>query len=145
MNGEERRTSSRVQCFLVEEVKQQLPVWVFRPADEADAVLALVVDIAVSGIQVLIDPRRPVGPGYRKIHLLPVEEIGFRGAYLSVQFLWQHVEGRFSRAGFTVQRRDSPFVESLLHLIDSRASTASPLWLRCTLISSDGSSGIPKS
>lgn len=135
----EKRKSPRVQCFLVDEVRQQLPVWVFRPDEEDGSVVALAVDLSSSGIAVLVDPRSEVGPEHDLIHVLAAPEIGFGGARIPVHFQWRKEDGGlFSRVGFDFSPSGMLQAKLLLEQVEHRPESGRALWLRCTLSKAEG-------
>jgi hypothetical protein len=135
MNATEQRNTPRVHCFLVDDVRHQLPIWVFRPEDEDGAIVALAVDVNQSGIAVLVDPGAKVGPTCQRIHVLAAPEIGFEGGILDVAFEWQESDSSlFSRVGFSVQPSSADLAALLQSCVENRPEPKRAVWLRCTLL-----------
>ena len=49
----DHRTHRRVEFFLVPDRREQVPVWVFKPADAVEASAGLVMNLGEGGLQVL--------------------------------------------------------------------------------------------
>lgn len=133
----DQRHTPRVQCFLLDDVRQQVPVWVFRPEDERGSIVAVAVDVSESGMAVLVDPLATIGPEHDVIHVLEAPEIGFPGARIPVRFRWRSQDGGlFNRAGFDFEVAGREIGKRLTRLIEHRPETGHAIWLRCTLLES---------
>jgi hypothetical protein len=134
MRNDERRESDRVQCFIVDELRQQVPVWVFRPEAESGATLALAVDLSPEGIQLLVDPGAAVDAAHDCVRILASPELDFDGALLRASFLWRNDhQGLFSRVGFSFERADAEAIGELCRRLGEAVSTGRTVWLRCTI------------
>lgn len=78
----DHRTHRRVEFFLVPDRREQVPVWVFKPADALEASAGLVMNLGEGGLQVLTaSDDAPVHPAYEIQLLLGEDETvpRFRG------------------------------------------------------------------
>lgn len=49
----EKRTHERAQFFLINDGREFIPVWVFRPVEDEAALACLVIDLSPGGVQVI--------------------------------------------------------------------------------------------
>jgi hypothetical protein len=95
----ERRTYARAQYFLLRDGSEQVPVFAFRPENEADAVPALVVDISEGGVQILSTPITQISIGSYTLELVPADGT-LPGKRHIVHLVWSRPEGMNIRSGF---------------------------------------------
>jgi len=70
----EHRSRRRVEFFLVPVHREQVPVWVFKPADALEAVAGLVMNLSDGGLQVLTGTDDALADGHYEIELLLGED-----------------------------------------------------------------------
>ena len=128
----EHRHHRRVEFFLVPSQREPVPVWVFKPADAADAIAGLVMNLSQGGLQVLTaSGDAPDRAGY-EIQLLLGEADAvprFRGRVTRVWTREADSAGWLSGLRFDDERSSAEvFVRAW------RASMPERGWVRCVLV-----------
>jgi hypothetical protein len=128
----EHRSHRRVEFFLVPSQREQVPVWVFKPADAIQATAGLVVNLSEGGVQVLTASGDAPDRAAYEIQLLlgePEAVPRFRGRVTRV---WTHEAasaGWLSGLRFDDERSSAEdFIRSY------RASMPERGWVRCLLV-----------
>lgn len=125
----EKRAHERAQFFLINDGREFMPVWVFRPVDDEAALACLVIDLSPGGVQV-ISEAHDFEPGQQ-----------FRLAFLSddrknlpaadARLVWSRADkGLHVYSGFEFTGATGDTIDRLI--ADLRDGAVR--YLRCTLI-----------
>jgi hypothetical protein len=128
----EQRVHRRVEFFLVPAEREQVPVWIFKPADVVDAFAGLVLNLSDGGLQVLTGPEEALDVSSYEIQLLLGEDATvarFRGVVTRVWTRTARTIGQLS--GFRFDDRRSS-AEDFIRVYQS--SSSEPRWVRCVLL-----------
>ncbi len=128
----DQRTHRRVECFRVPAHREQVPVWVFRPADATDAVAGLVLNLSDGGVQVLTAAEELPAHERYDIQLLLGEDDQvprFRGRVTRVWTRDASDAGRLTGFRFDEARSSAEtFIRTYQALTPERR------WVRCLLV-----------
>jgi hypothetical protein len=128
----DQRAHRRVECFLVSDHRERVPVWVFKPADATEASAGLVVNFSDGGLQVLTGSDGPLEHGAYEIQLLLGEDESVARFHGRVTRVWTRES---SGAGWLSGLRfddDHSSAEDFIRVY--RTSTIEKPWVRCLLI-----------
>lgn len=124
----EKRAHERAQFFLINDGREFLPVWVFRPVDDESALACLVIDLSPGGVQV-ISEKHDFEPGqhYRLAFLSEDRE---HLPAVDARLVWSRGDkGLHVYSGFEFTGKTSDTIDGLIASL--RDGTAR--YLRCTL------------
>ncbi len=128
----EHRHHRRVECFVIQEQRERVPVWVFKPAGAADAIAGLVVNFSEGGLQVLTAAGESLDRSSYEIQLLLGEDEHvprFRGRVTRV---WTRAAtGTGSISGF---RFDDSRSSAEAFIQTYQGSRPQRRWIRCLLL-----------
>ena len=126
------RSRRRVEFFLVPVLREQVPVWVFKPADALDAIAGLVMNLSDGGLQVLTGSDDALAPERYEIQLLLGEDDAvprFRGRVTRV---WTRAA---AGAGWLSGLRfDDPHSAAEDFVRTFRVGADGRRWVRCLLM-----------
>jgi hypothetical protein len=131
----DHRSQRRVEFFLVPDRREQIPVWVFKPANAVDAIAGLVMNLSDGGLQVLsAADAAPSGLAFELQLLLGEAETvpRFRGRVTRVWTREAAVAGWLS--GFRFDDEHSS-AEDFIRTYQSAAPERR--WVRCLLLPLD--------
>ena len=128
----EHRSRRRVEFFLVPVHREQVPVWVFKPADALEAVAGLVINLSDGGLQVLTGSDDALAGGHYDIELLLGEDERvprFRGRVTRVWTREAAAQGWLSGLRFDdAHSAAEDFIRTYRVGADPRR------WVRCLLV-----------
>ena len=131
----DHRTHRRVEFFLVPERHEQVPVWVFKPADAVEASAGLVMNLGEGGLQVLTaSADAPAHAAYEIQLLLGEDETvpRFRGRVTRVWTREAASAGWLSGLRFDDERSPAEdFIRTW------QAAAPERRWVRCLLVPRD--------
>ena len=131
----DHRTHRRVEFFLVPDRSEQVPVWVFKPADAVDASAGLVMNLGEGGLQVLTASDDAPAHAAYEIELLLGEDDAvprFRGRVTRV---WtREAAGAGWLSGLRFDDDRSP-AEDFIRAW--QAAAPQRRWVRCLLVPRD--------
>ncbi len=128
----DHRSHRRVEFFLVPDRREQIPVWIFKPADAVDAIAGLVMNLSDGGLQVLsAADEAPSSTAYELQLLLGEDETvpRFRGGVLRVWTREAATTGWLS--GFRFEDEHSSAEDFILAY---QSATPTRRWVRCLLL-----------
>ena len=128
----DQRFHRRVECFLVPVQREQVPVWIFKPADALEASAGLVMNLSDGGLQVLTAADDALEHPAYEIQLLLGEDEAvprFRGRVTRVWTREASSAGWLS--GLRFADPGSP-AEDFIRVY--RADAAGRRWVRCLLV-----------
>lgn len=128
----EHRIHRRVEFFLVPDRRERVPVWVFKPADAADAVAGLVMNLSDGGLQVLTASDDALDRDRYEIQLLLGEDDAvprFRGRVTRVWTREAASAGWLAGLRFDDERSSA---EDFIRVYQS--PTPERRWVRCLLM-----------
>jgi hypothetical protein len=128
----DQRAHRRVECFLVPDHRERVPVWVFKPADAVDASAGLVTNFSDGGLQVLTGSGDALEHGAYEIQLLLGEDESvarFRGRVTRVWTRESSSAGWLSGLRFDDDRSSA---EDFIRVYQT--SAIEKPWVRCLLI-----------
>jgi hypothetical protein len=131
----DHRTHRRVEFFLVPEQREQVPVWVFKPADAVEASAGLVMNLGEGGLQVLTASDDAPARAAYEIQLLLGEDEAvprFRGRVTRVWTREAASAGWLS--GLRFDEAHSP-AEDFIRAW--QAAAPERRWVRCLLVPRD--------
>jgi hypothetical protein len=124
----EKRAHERAQFFLINDGREFMPVWVFRPASDEGALACLVIDLSPGGVQV-ISEKHDIEPGQHcRLTFLSDDPDSFPG--VDARLVWSRANmGLHAYSGFEFTGKTGDTID---RLIDS-LRYGSARYLRCTL------------
>ena len=128
----DHRIHRRVECFVVHQQRERVPVWVFKPADAVEASAGLVINLSEGGLQVLTAAGESLDRSSYEIQLLLGEDEHvprFRGRVSRVWTRDAPSAGWIS--GFSFDDNHSS-AEAFIRTY--QASTPERRWIRCLLV-----------
>lgn len=126
------RRFPRVEFFLVPDEHEQLPVWVVKPEDLADARGGVVVNLSESGLQILASAEPPLEASHYEMRLLLGEDEGVPLFTAPVRRVWSRpLSGLVQLSGFEF---DAPNSEAEEFLRVQTAQITARRWVRCVLV-----------
>ena len=131
----EKRAHERAQFFLINDGREFLPVWVFRPVDDNDALACLVIDLSPGGVQV-ISEKHDVEPGQHcRLAFLTEDRSQYPG--IDARLVWSRADkGLHAYSGLEFTSKTDDTID---RIIDSLRN-GSARYLRCTLTPVDSDS-----
>lgn len=132
-NAADQRRSERVCFFLVPVGREQIPVWVFKPGPQQNAIAGLCVNLSAGGIQVLTLTEDPLPEGPLQLQLVVDSDradspLGFTAP---VQQVWQSPVGsREVLNGFEFRASSS---DAQIFLAQFKPSLDRRAWVRCVI------------
>ncbi len=128
----DHRRHRRVECFLVPDRREPVPVWVFKPVDAVEAAAGLVMNLSDGGLQVLTAPDDAPDHDAYEIQLLLGEDEAvprFRGRVTRVWTREAASAGWLSGLRFDDARSSAEeFIRAY------QLSTPERRWVRCLLM-----------
>ncbi len=132
MSGSDQRRFPRVEFFLVPDEHEQLPVWVIKPADVAEARGGVVVNLSGAGLQILAAAEPPLDAAHYELRLLLGEGEGVPLFSADVHRVWSRPLSRSVQlGGFEFGGANSQAEEFLLA---QTAQITARKWVRCVLV-----------
>lgn len=130
--GAQRRRHERVEFFLVPVAREQIPVWVIKPASQAEAAGGVVLDLSERGIRVLTRTEQPLAGTLYEVRLLLGEDEGVPLFSASVRRVWSRPLSRIVQlCGFEFESSNSQAEEFLR---TQTAQITARKWVRCVLV-----------
>lgn len=128
----EKRVHERAQFFLLNDGREYMPVWVFRPVDDAAALACLVIDLSPGGVQV-ISEKHGIEPGQHcRMAFIPDDRQGL--PTVDARLVWSRADrGLHVYSGFEFTGETGDTVDRLIGSLRDGAVR----YLRCTLIPVD--------
>lgn len=125
----DKRAHERAQFFLINDGREFLPVWVFRPADDDAAIACLVIDIGPGGLQV-ISQRHDMVPG-QHCRLAFLSEDRHNLPSVNARLVWSRADkGLHVYSGFEFTGKPDGTIEHMIATLrDGQVR-----YLRCTLV-----------
>jgi len=125
----DKRSTPRVQYFLIHQVDTYVPVYVFRSESDESAIAALVTDISDGGVQILSTVNTTLDRERYDLELLrgapdDVEQLH----RAEVRRVWSRQEGIYTQSGFSFVDHGEPIPNLLERLAFSEHHL-----LRCVL------------
>lgn len=131
--GPQRRRHERVEFFLVPVAREQIPVWVIKPASQAEAAGGVVLDLSERGIRVLTRAEQPLAGTLYEVRLLLGEDEGVPQFSGRVRRVWSQTQGSLGLcSGFEFSEPDSAAEQFLRHHL-ALPGAQRPRWVRCVL------------
>ncbi len=127
----ENRKFERTQFFLVQQDKDFLPVWVFKPEDYPSGIAGVLVDVSEGGLQILM-PKSTLKAG-QQFEMLLINQIGgdeTRVAPGLIDLVWsQDLGSTYTKCGFTFNSQTHEEIKMLIaHTLDGENK-----FMRCVL------------
>ncbi|HEX7649475.1 MAG TPA: PilZ domain-containing protein [Noviherbaspirillum sp.] len=124
----EKRAHERAQFFLINDGREFMPVWVFRPAGDEAALACLVIDLSPGGVQV-ISEKHDIEPGQHcRLTFLSDDQGSLPG--VEARLVWSRADkGLHAYSGLEFTGMTGDTVD---RLIDSLRD-GSARYLRCSL------------
>lgn len=130
----QRRRHNRVEFFLVPMQREQIPIWVFKPARHAEAAGGVVLDLSERGIRVLTRSEQPLEGSCYEMRLLLGEDDSVPPFSGRVRRVWsQPLSALGLCSGFEFQDADSEAEQFLRHHLSLPLTRGQPRWVRCVL------------
>jgi hypothetical protein len=130
----QRRRHERVEFFLVPVRREQIPVWVFKPARHAEAAGGVVLDLSERGIRVLTRSEQPLAGSCYEMRLLLGEDERVPQFGARVRRVWSQPQSALGLcSGFEFQDADSEAEQFLRHHLSLPLTRGQPRWVRCVL------------
>lgn len=127
----EQRAHPRVDFLLVPVRREQLPVWIFRPEDAADACTGLVVNAGSGGLQILVNAEAPPAPDQARLRLILAGCAGLSPYEGEVERVWSRPLSHFAVLhGYRFLDEACAAQEFLATF---RPSLEDAQWVRCTI------------
>jgi hypothetical protein len=127
----ENRRYERIQFFLVQQEKNFLPVWVFKPEAYPSGIAAILVDVSEGGLQILTQKNALLDAKHYELTL--INQVGSKQAKLSpgvVNLVWsEDVGSTYVKCGFTFLSNAKEKVTALMDL----TSDGEEKFIRCVL------------
>lgn len=127
----DQRRNPRVEFFLVPVEREQVPVWLFKPASQADADAGLIVNMSEGGVQVLTNADRELSAARYTVQLL-LDEREARTRFAGIaRRVWTRPLSKLGNvSGFEFTDAGSSAAEFLAQY---RPSLDQRSWVRCLL------------
>lgn len=110
--ADERRRHQRTVFFLVPAGHRHERLWVFKPADHADAAAAVILDAGGGGVRLLVEPAFPLNEGDYALRILLDARKELPA--IALRLAWQEARGATGlKAGFSFVHGESS-VEGVL-------------------------------
>lgn len=132
MSGIDQRRFPRVEFFLVPDHQEQLPVWVFKPEDLAEARAGVVVNLSEAGLQIIAAAEPPLHAQHYEMRLLLGEGDGVPLFSADVRRVWSRsLSSTAQSCGFEFESSNSQAEEFLR---TQTAQITARQWVRCVLV-----------
>lgn len=132
MSGIDQRRFPRVEFFLVPDQHEQLPVWVFKPEDLAEARAGVVVNLSEAGLQIIAAAEPPLDAQHYEMRLLLGEGDGVPLFSADVRRVWSRsLSSTAQTGGFEFESSNSQAEEFLR---TQTAQITARQWVRCVLV-----------
>jgi hypothetical protein len=125
----EKRSNPRAQYFLVHQVGDYVPVFAFRPEDDATAIAVVVTDAAEGGVQVLSAQGTEFDVERYELEVMgdPLDEVSKRIMGV-VHRIWSRQDGMYTTSGFSFVGDNSQTAE-----LRNKLKSSEHGLLRCVL------------
>jgi len=128
----DKRKDQRVEFFLIPVQREQVPVWVFKPAHEKQGHGGVIANVSKSGLQILTLAEKPLTAQHYELKLLLDEEQGIEPFSAHMRRAWsESLSTLIDVSGFEYQSTGSSAGE-FLTAFESFADRK--IWVRGVLL-----------